>query len=76
MEIKTIELAAVLSKLFVSKYQIHSDRADLLGIASLMIAVKARIYIYFISLMNVKPKYKWIFKTASTNVNLNIVLEK
>ncbi|CAD8166144.1 unnamed protein product [Paramecium pentaurelia] len=40
LEIKTIELAAILSKLFVSKYQIDCDRADLLGIASLMIAVK------------------------------------
>ncbi|CAK73528.1 unnamed protein product (macronuclear) [Paramecium tetraurelia] len=40
LEIKTIELAAILSKLFVSKNQIHSERADLLGIVSLMIAVK------------------------------------
>ncbi|CAD8151228.1 unnamed protein product [Paramecium octaurelia] len=40
LEIKTIELAAILSKLFFSKNQIHSEKADLLGIASLMIAVK------------------------------------
>ncbi|CAD8063511.1 unnamed protein product [Paramecium sonneborni] len=40
LEIKTIELAAILSKLYLTKQQIYSDRAELLGIASLMIAVK------------------------------------
>ncbi|CAD8128296.1 unnamed protein product [Paramecium sonneborni] len=40
LEIKTIELAAILSKFYMSKQQISSERADLLGIASLMIAVK------------------------------------
>ncbi|CAD8056800.1 unnamed protein product [Paramecium primaurelia] len=37
---KTIELAVILIKIYVSKNQIQSDNLQLLGIASLMIAVK------------------------------------
>ncbi|CAK66043.1 unnamed protein product (macronuclear) [Paramecium tetraurelia] len=40
LEIKTIELAAILSKLYLSKQLIDSDRVYLIGIVSLMIAVK------------------------------------
>ncbi|CAD8066750.1 unnamed protein product [Paramecium sonneborni] len=37
---KTIELAAILTKIYISKNQISQDSLQLLGIASLMIAVK------------------------------------
>ncbi|CAD8142942.1 unnamed protein product [Paramecium pentaurelia] len=40
LEIKTIELAAILSKLYLSKQLIDSDTVDLIGIVSIMIAVK------------------------------------